>query len=128
MSVIAEKLPPFGEMARRAPSPEVRAACRALRWRCRSPRSWSCRKPRARGVAAVLIEARHDAEDRIAPLAERHEVVEAFEDDVLFCEIFSVACILEPVVGDGLVGTASRLFSTPLSRARSISSGTAEAP
>jgi hypothetical protein len=30
--------------------------------------------------------------------------VEAFEDDILFGEIFPVACILEPVVGDRLVG------------------------
>ena len=56
------------------------------------------------GVAAVLVEARHDAEDRIAPLAERHEIVEAFEDDVLLGEIFPVARVLEPVIGDGLVG------------------------
>ena len=41
----------------------------------------------------------------------RHEIVEAFEDDVPLGEIFSVASVLEPVVGDGLVGSAIRPFA-----------------
>ena len=57
-----------------------------------------------RRVAAVFVEARHDAEDRIAPLAQRHEIVEAFEDDVPLGEMLSVACVLQPIIGDGLVG------------------------
>ena len=52
------------------------------------------------GITAVLAETRHDAEDRVAPLAERDEVVEALEDDVLLAEMLTVAGIFEPIPGD----------------------------
>src|SRR6202046_4728974 len=53
-------------------------------------------------VAAVFGEPRHDAENGVAPLAERHEIVEALEDDVLLAEMAAVAGILQPVPGHGL--------------------------
>ena len=52
------------------------------------------------GITAILAEARHDAEDRIAPLAERDEVMEAFKDNVLLAEMRAFPGILEPIPGD----------------------------
>ena len=55
------------------------------------------------GIAAVLAEPRHDAEDRIAPLAEGDEIVEALEDHVLLAEMLAVAGVFQPVPGDRLL-------------------------
>jgi streptogramin lyase len=52
------------------------------------------------GVTAILAEAGHDAEERVAPLAERDKVMEALEDDVLFVEMRAVAGVLQPVPGN----------------------------
>src|SRR5208282_5394069 len=52
------------------------------------------------GIAAILAEARHDAEERVAPLAKRDKVMEALEDDVLFAEMRAVAGVLQPVPGN----------------------------
>src|SRR4029077_3405277 len=51
-------------------------------------------------VAAVLAQTRHDAEDRVAPLAEGHKIMEAFENDVFIAEMLSVPGILEPIPGE----------------------------
>jgi hypothetical protein len=53
-------------------------------------------------IAAVFSEPRHDAENRVAPLAERDEIVEALKDDVLLAEVAAVAGILQPVPSHGL--------------------------
>ena len=118
MDVSVEKLPPLGEMVRKSSitrsSSGVNGAPFAL---SKSPLIVFVEGRAHFRIAAVFGEARHHAEHRIAPLAERHEIVEAFEHDIFFGEIFSVAGVLEPVVGDGLVGTAMRPFSMSLSRA-----------
>jgi hypothetical protein len=46
----------------------------------------------------------------LPPLAQCHEIVEALEDDVLPGEMFSVARVLEPVIGDGFVGIGDPAF------------------
>src|SRR6185437_6563238 len=55
-------------------------------------------------VAAVFRQARHDPEDRVAPLAERHEIVETLEHDVLFRKVTTVAGVLQPIPGYRLFG------------------------
>ena len=59
------------------------------------------RRPHGR-IAAIFRQPRHDPENRIAPLAERDEIVEAFEYDVLLAEMTAVTGILQPVPGYGL--------------------------
>jgi hypothetical protein len=56
------------------------------------------------GIASVFCQARHDSENRIAPLAERHEIVEALKDDVLLAEMTAVSGILQPIPGHGPFG------------------------
>ena len=50
-------------------------------------------------IAGVVGELEHDVVHRVAPLAERHEIVEHLEHDVLVREILAVAGVLDPVVG-----------------------------
>ena len=42
------------------------------------------------------------AEDRVAPLAERNEIVEALEHDVLLGEVRAVSGVLQPIPSYGL--------------------------
>ena len=59
------------------------------------------------GGTAVLAQSRHDTEDRVAPLAQRHEIVEALEDHVLLAEMRAVAGILKPVPNKSLLGMSN---------------------
>jgi hypothetical protein len=51
-----------------------------------------------------VVDADFRAEDRVAPLAERDEIVEALEDDVLLAEMLTVPSVLQPVPCNGLLG------------------------
>ena len=64
------------------------------------------------GIAAIRAQSRQDAEDRVAPLAKRDEIVETFEDDVLFAEMRAVAGILQPVHAMVFSGSAMRRLAT----------------
>src|SRR6478752_1992785 len=55
-------------------------------------------------VAAILGQARHDPEDRVAPLAKRYEIVEALEHDVLLRKVTTVASVLQPIPSHRLFG------------------------
>ena len=52
-------------------------------------------------VAAIRGQSCHDRVHRRPPLAQRHEVVEALEHNVLLAEMLAVAGVLEPVVNKG---------------------------
>jgi hypothetical protein len=103
-SRMTEMLPPFGEITRNnsmtnsSSGVKRRAAGRV------EISAHGLLKGRPHGrVAAIFGQARHDPEDRIAPLAERDEIVEAFEDDVFLAEVAAVSGILQPVPRHGLV-------------------------
>src|SRR5215469_2000439 len=49
-------------------------------------------------IALHWPQPRHDVVDRVAPLAQCNEVVEALKDDVLLAEILSQLSVLKPVV------------------------------
>ena len=53
------------------------------------------------GSPAFLVQLQHDVVNRVAPLAERREIVEALEDDVLLPEILALAAVLRPVINEG---------------------------
>lgn len=59
---------------------------------------------RVSGSPVSLAELEHDVVERVPPLAERHEIVEHLEHDILVGEILSVSGILDPVPGEGLLG------------------------
>ena len=97
-------LPPFGDIVRNSSIVNSSSGVNGL------PFAWSGSPLIALtkdcphfGVAAMLHQARHDAEDRIAPLAQRHEIVKTFEHNVLTGEMLSIPGVLEPVPGHGLV-------------------------
>jgi hypothetical protein len=60
-------------------------------------------------VLSILVQARHDAENGISPLAKRYKIVEAFKDNVFLSKMLSVARIPESIIGDGLVGIGNPL-------------------
>src|SRR6185312_6445084 len=53
------------------------------------------------GVAGVFGELEHDVVPRVAPRAERHEIVNHLEPHVLVSETLAIARVLQPVPGEG---------------------------
>src|SRR5918995_4854176 len=61
-------------------------------------------KPRADArLSSHRVQLFHDVVERIAPLAERKEVVEALEDDVLIPKVLSLPTVFDPVVDKRLL-------------------------
>ena len=51
------------------------------------------------GITGVLRQLQHDVVHGVAPLAQGHEVVKAFEHNISMREILSIAGVFDPVVG-----------------------------
>ena len=102
---VEDRLPAFGEIVRNSSitnrSSGVNATAvglvRPILHRPLEPR------PDVR-VAVGRLQPRHHIVDHVAPLAERQEVVEALEDDVLPAEVLAQLAILQPVVDERPIG------------------------
>ena len=99
-------LPPFGEIVRNSSmtkrSSGGKAAPSGL---SKSPVIVFVNHALVCGSPPSRPSLRHDVVEAVAPLAERHEVVEALEDDVLVIEVLTVLAVLEPVPGERLSGS-----------------------
>src|SRR5262249_6622684 len=55
-------------------------------------------------VRSVRLQTSYHVVEHIAPLAERQEVVETLEDDIITVEVLAESPVLDPVVDEGCLG------------------------
>ncbi|MNL44174.1 hypothetical protein D3C87_1667320 [compost metagenome] len=62
-------------------------------------------EPRLRiRVARVARQLQHDVVERISPLTESDEIMEALEHHILVAEVLALFSVLHPIPGKGLFG------------------------